>query len=224
MRKLLRPYTAVVLVALLLQSPLFAYDTELSDTALREAYFLGQRNDAKTRDFFAPYTKNLPLPKKGPYVSEIRLLTPLAQVVQISSQTTSGYSAQQARLDYQNRGDSILLVVHIQLTATYGQIDADNSAKDAAGKSKGGLTLRREDFWQDFHYGLKQKEEWIEPRSMRGEPEYGGADSYQGGGLVGAWVYIEYDAHNVQSDDAEVHVITIPDQEVSAIFDLAKLR
>ena len=221
---MLRPLLSLLLCGYLLIAPVFAYDTELSDTALREAYFLGQRNDTKTRDFFAPYSKNLPLPKKGPYVSEIRLLTPLAQVVQISSQTTSGYSAQQARLDYQNRGDSILFVVHIQLTATYGQIDADHSAKDAAGKSKGGLTLRREDFWQDFHYGLKQKEEWIEPRSMRGEPEYGGADSYQGGGLVGAWVYIEYDAHNVQSDDTEVHVITIPDQEVSATFDLAKLR
>ncbi len=65
----------------------FAYDTELSDIAVREAYFLGQRNDEKTRTFFAPYTQHLPLPKKGPYVSEIRLLTPLAQVVQASSQT-----------------------------------------------------------------------------------------------------------------------------------------
>jgi hypothetical protein len=221
---MLRPFSILLLCGCLLTAPILAYDTELSDTALREAYFLGQRNDAKTRDFFASYTKNLPLPKKGPYVSEIRLLTPLAQVVQISSQTTSGYSAQQARLDYQNHGDSILFVVHIQLTATYGQIDADNSAKDAAGKSKGGLTLRREDFWQDFHYGLKQKEEWIEPRSMRGEPEYGGAESYQSSGLVGAWVYIEYDAHNVQSDDTEVHVITVPDQEVTVTFDLAKLR
>jgi hypothetical protein len=219
---MLRVFASSLLCGCLLTAPVFAYDSELSDTAVREAYFLGQRNDAKTRDFFAQYTKNMAVPKKGPYVSEIRLLTPLAQIVQISSQTTTGYSAQQARLDYQNRGDSVLFIVHIQLTASYGQIDADNSAKDAAGKSKG-LSLRREDFWQDFHYGLKQKEEWIEPRSMRGEPEYG-TDSYRGGGLTGAWVYVEYDAHGVSSDDTEVHVITIPDQEVTATFDLAKLR
>jgi len=220
---MLRVLSRLLLGTSLLATTAFPYETELSDTAVREAYFLGQRNDQKTRNFFAKYTKNLPLSKKGPYVSEIRLLTPLAQVVQISSQTTNGYSAQQAQLDYQNRGDTLLVVVHLQLTATFGQIDADNSAKEAAGKSKSGLALRREDFWQDFHYGLKQKQEWVEPHSMRGEPEHGG-DSYQGSGLVGAWVYLEFAAKDVQSDDVEVHVFTIPEQEVTAIFDLASLR
>src|SRR5208283_1577990 len=198
----------------------FAYDTELSDIAVREAYFLGQRNDEKMRDFFVPYTKHLPPSKKGPYVSEIRLLTPLAQVVQISSQVTSGYSAQQAQLAYQQRGDTILLVVHLELTATYGQIDAQQAAEDAA--KVRGLKLRTDDFWQDFRYGIRQKEEWIEPRSIHGEAEYG--DSYQSRGLVGAWVYIEYQAQKVRSDDTEVHVLTIPHQEVITTFDLAKLR
>jgi hypothetical protein len=220
---MLPAFLSLLLSTFLLAAPVFSYQTELSDTAVREAYFLGQRNSEKTHDFFAKYTKSLPLSKTGPYVSEIRLLTPLAQVVQIASQTTNGYSAQQAYLDYQNRGDTILVVVHIELTATYGPIDANNSAKDAAGRSKGGLALRPEDFWQDFHYGLKQKEDWIRPRSMRGEAEYSG-DFSESRGLVGAWVYMEFDARNVQSDDAEVHVITIANQEVMATFDLASLR
>jgi hypothetical protein len=217
---MLRRFLSLFLSGFLLAASARAYDTELSDIAVREAYFLGQRNDEKTHAFFAPYTKQLPLPKKGPYISEIRLLTPLAQVVQISSQATSGYSAQQAYLGYQNRGDSILLVVHLELTATYGQIDANHAAQDAANVRR--LKLRPDDFWQDFRYGLKQKDDWIEPRSIHGEAEYG--NSYQGNGLVGAWVYVEYDASNVQSDDTEVHVMTIPDQEVTATFDLAKLR
>ena len=109
-----------VLLALGLALPsLRAYDTYLSDTAVREAYFLGQRNDGKTRAFFEPYTKHLPLPRSGPYVSEIHLLTPLAQVVKVSSRTTGGYSAQQAQLDYRDRGDSLLLEVHIEFTPTY---------------------------------------------------------------------------------------------------------
>ena len=197
-----------------------AYETELSDTAVREAYFLGQRNDDKMRAFFVPYTKHLPLPKKGPYVSEIRLLTPLAQVVQVSSQVTSGYSAQQAHIAFQKRGDTILLVIHLQLTGTYNEIDAEHNAQDAANKR--GLGLRRDDFWQDFQYGIKQKNLWIEPHAIRGEAEYG--DASVGSGLVGAWVYVEYNAQNVGSDATEVHVVTVPGEEVTATFDLAALR
>ncbi len=202
--------------------PLLAYDTDLSDTAVREAYFLGQRNDEKTRAFFEPYTRHLPLPKSGPYISEIHLLTPLAQVVEVSSRTTSGYSAQQAQLDYQERGDLLLLEVHIEFTPTYNQIDAVRpSGKNGAEK---GIVVRTEDFWQNFRYGIKQKEDWIDPRSMRGEPEYSRDDSYGNNGLIGAWVYLDYDAPNVPSDDTEVHVVTPDGQDVSVPFDLAKLR
>jgi hypothetical protein len=219
---MLRAFLSLLLCLCLVSSPLLAYDTELSDTAVREAYFLGQRNGEKTRSFFTAYTKHPPLPKRGPNISEIRLLTPLAQVVQISSQVTSGYSAQQATLDYKARGDSILLVVHIEFTPSYGPIDAEHSAKDVAGKK--GLKLRTEDFWQDFRYGLKQKADWIEPRAIHGEADYGGPDSFGSGGLVGAWVYIEYDAQSVGSEDTDVGVFTIDDQEVQTSFDLAKLR
>ncbi len=217
---MLRRFYTFPLYACLLAASALAYDTELSDTTVREAYFLGQRNDEKMRDFFLPYTKHLPPSKKGPHVAEIRLLTPLAQVVQISSQVTSGYSAQQAQLAYQQRGDTVLLVVHLELTATYGQIDAQHAAEDAT--KLGGLKLRKDDFWQDFRYGIRQKEEWIEPGSIHGEAEYD--YSYQGRGLVGAWVYVSYPAYKVRSDDTEVHVITIPGEEVITTFDLVKLR
>ncbi|MFI5095780.1 MAG: hypothetical protein ACHQIK_20325 [Candidatus Acidiferrales bacterium] len=203
-------------------SPLLAYDTDLSDTAVREAYFLGQRNDDKTRAFFEPYTRHLPLPKSGPYVSEIRLFTPLAQVVEVSSRTTGGYSAQQAQLDYRDRGDSLLLEVHIEFTPTYSQIDAVRpSGKNGAEK---GIVLRTEDFWQNFRYGILQREDWLEPRSMHGEPEYGRADRSGTNALIGAWVYLDYDAGNVPSDDTEFHVFTPDGQDVAVTFDLAKLH
>lgn len=219
---MLRIFLSELLCCFLLASPCPAYDTELSDTAVREAYFLGQRGGNKTRDFFVPYTKHPSRPQKGPNISEIRLLTPLAQVVQISSQVTAGYSAQQAHLDYQHRGDTVLLVVHIELTPTYGPIDAEHSANDIAGKK--GLKLRPEDFWQDFRYGIKQKADWIEPRAIHGEADFGGQDSFGSSGLVGAWVYVEYDARAVASDDTDVSVFTLDDQEIQATFDLAKLR
>ncbi len=200
-----------------------AYDTELSDTAVRNAYFLGQHRDQQTRAFFEPYIRHLPLPKSGPCISEIRLLTPLAQVVEVSQTTAGSYSAQQAQLDYRARGDSMLLEIHIEFTPTYNQIDRQRSSGNAAGEK--GLTLRTDDFWQDFRFGIKQKQDWIEPRSTHGEPQYALADGYSAsGGLIGAWVSVEYDARNVPSDDTEVHVFTPDGQDVSVKFDLDKLK
>jgi hypothetical protein len=209
--------------ALLVPLSSSAYDVELSDTAVRNAYFLGQHRDEQTRTFFAPYIRYLPLPKTGPYISEIRLLTPLAQVVEVSQITAGIYSAQQAQLDYRARGDSILLEIHIEFTPTYGQIDAQSSSGHAAGDK--GITLRTDDFWQDFRFGIKQKQDWIEPRSTHGEPHYALADGYAASGsLIGAWVWVEYDARNVPSDDTEVHVFTPDGQDVSVKFDLEKLK
>ena len=217
---MIRAIGAVFVSLTLLATALPAYETELSDTAVREAYFLGQRNDDKMRAFFLPYARHLPLPTKGPYVSEIRLLTPLAQIVQVSSHVSSGYSAQQAHIAYQKRGDTILLVVHLELTATYNAIDAERNAQDAANKR--GLALRPDDFWQDFQYGMKQKNLWIEPQAIRGEAEYG--DASVGSGLVGAWIYVEYNAQSAGSLETEVHVTTVSGEEVTAAFDLAALR
>jgi hypothetical protein len=42
--------------------------------------------------------------------------------------------------------------------------------------------------------------------------------------LIGAWVWVEYDARNVTSEDTEVHVLTPDGQDVSVKFDLDKLK
>jgi hypothetical protein len=223
MRQSLRALLSTALSLSLPSFPSFAFDLDLSDTSVREAYFLGQRRDEKMKAFFAPYSKLLPAPKKGPHISEIRFRTPLAQVVEVSSMHTTGYSAQQAALDYHARGDSLLLEVHIEFTPTYNLIEAERSSKNIAGEK--GFVLRTEDFWQDFRIGLKQKEDWIEPLSIHGEPEYTSPSSGTGSNvLIGAWVGVVYDARKVDSDSAEVSVATPDGQDVSASFDLLRLR
>lgn len=77
----------------------------LSDEAVREAYFLGQRNDEKTARFLETYRRHLPMTESGLYVSEIELFTPYAETVDLSRQRTFGYSAQQAAREYCDRGD-----------------------------------------------------------------------------------------------------------------------
>ena len=45
LRSSARPMAAILIAATLLTPPTFAFDTPLSDQAVREAYFLGQRHD-----------------------------------------------------------------------------------------------------------------------------------------------------------------------------------
>jgi hypothetical protein len=88
------PCLALLTAALLLVPPSFAFDTPLSDQAVREAYFLGQRHDGSMADLLNKYTKFLPAPKTGPDIASVTVFTPFALLVQQSSQHTSGYSAQ----------------------------------------------------------------------------------------------------------------------------------
>ena len=205
----------------LISQALLAYDAPLESRSVREGYFLGQRNDEKLAKFLASYQKHLPLPEKGPYISEIELLTPYAQVVDVSRQRTAGYSAQQAEEDYKKRGDTILVHVRIELTPTYGEVGSSPPTKDSGAKR--GVTLRPEDFWKDFQFRLSQGGETIEPLNIYGEPIFslsrGGS-----GGLAGAQVWVEYDARDVGSSEAVAEVVAPDGLKIAAKFDLAKLR
>jgi len=109
-----------VTTALLVLPPAFAYETPLTDKTVREAYFLGQHHDASTQSALKPYVHILPAPPKGPHISEIRLFTPYAQVVEASNAQSAGYSAQQAAADYHSHADTIVVRFHIEFTPSYG--------------------------------------------------------------------------------------------------------
>jgi hypothetical protein len=210
-----RKLAAVAISAVLLCQPLFAFQIPLSENAVREAYFLGQRNDQKTADLFKLYTVSLPLPNKGPHVSEIRLLTPYAQVVSNSAQHSVGYSAQQAAADYHGRGDTILVQVHIEFTVTFNYEDAVRLAADTAGELN--RHLDPEDFWRGFLYDVRQDEKSLQPSNVFADP------IYSDGLLRGTVVSLEYDATRFQSQPAQVQVTNPTGQKVAADFDLEKL-
>lgn len=77
--RLLNSLLASSVVFLLLATPLFSMDYPLSETAARAAYFLGQRRDIG--EFISRYSKHLPAPKIGPYISDVTFFTPYAQLV-----------------------------------------------------------------------------------------------------------------------------------------------
>ena len=75
---LLGTFASFALIAL----PALAYQYPLSSVEIRDAFFLGIRNDDLTAALFAKYTRTLPAPETGPYVAEIDLDTPYLQVAQ----------------------------------------------------------------------------------------------------------------------------------------------
>jgi len=209
-----------VTTALLVLPPAFAYESPLTDKTVREAYFLGQHHDASTQSALKPYQHHLPVPKSGPYISEIRVMTPFAQVVEASNAQAAGYSAQQAAANYHSHADTIVVRFHIEFTPSYGYIESDRDRADLAAEK--GISLRSEDFWQAFNTGLSQNDQWIEPLSRDGEPIY--SHSEYGGQMIGAYIWVTYDAHDVSSDEAIAEIFTPDGQHVTSTFDLSALR
>jgi hypothetical protein len=213
-----RRAASLLAAALFVTAPGFSFDLPLSSESVREAYFLGQRNDSKMTQALAPYTKRLALPERGPYISEIKLFTPYAQIIDISRQQSGHYNAQQAQQDYRDRGDTLLVFVRIEFTATYCYPQAVASANRVAREE--GISLQPQDFWKDFRLGLSQDRGWIEPTSVLAEALYNRGES----GLGGAVVWLEFDARDVASTEASVEVDTPDGQHVAVRFDLSRLR
>jgi hypothetical protein len=205
--------SVVLLLSLYLASPpVSSFETSLSDEAVREAYFLGQRRDEKTALFLETYRRYLPLPKLGPHVHMVEVFTPFAEAVDVSRKHVGSYSAQQARLDYCVRGDSLYIGVHIRYTATYGPGFP--------------YSPKQPDSWSDFRVRLTQDAKLIEPRSVKYEATRIGTGGGKGDGSrpTGFIVWQEYDASNLSSADVAVEIDTPDGQQVTATFDLSRLR
>src|ERR1700719_3397302 len=79
--------TKAIAMALCILSPAAnAYDKQLDVRAIHEAYILGQRNDKSTGDFLAPYLTEITEPQNDVHIAQIELLTPYAQIVDVSRQ------------------------------------------------------------------------------------------------------------------------------------------
>jgi hypothetical protein len=219
MRPHVRPFLALLTGALLLVPPCFAFNTPLSDQAVREAYFLGQRRDESMTAFLNKYTKLLPMPKSGPHISAVTFLTPFALLVEYSSRQT-GYSAQRAALDHKAHDEMVEIQIEILLTPTYGAILTPPTHSRAG--SPNGIQLRSPEFWRAFKYRIYDGEEEITTDDITGEPQY---QCSEGGCLLGgATVYVRFPATAFTSDSATMEITPREGDAVSAQFDLSSLR
>src|SRR5260221_14713159 len=122
LRRHTAPLCACRFVVLCVSLPASPFYTPLSDQAIREAYFLGQRHDGTYPSILGKYIKNLPPPKSGPYISSVTFLTPFIQLVEYSDGYIGNYSAQKALHDHRGQEEFVLIFVEIQLTDSYGRL------------------------------------------------------------------------------------------------------
>lgn len=215
-----RPVLSLVLSSLLVSSSTFAYSSPLSDEAIREAYFLGQRHDGSFARLLDKYSKLLPPPKSGPHIASVTFLTPFAQLVQFSENYVGSYSAQQAALDHRGQEEIVEISVEILLTPSYGQfISAPTGSRSG---SPQGYRLRSYDFWRDFQVQVFEGDEERVPRRFAGQ-----ANSFCsefGCTLTGATLHLEFPASAFTSDNVIVQVVPPEGPEVSVDFDPTALR
>jgi hypothetical protein len=196
-----------------------AFDTSLSDTAVREAYFLGQRHDESLTRFLDKYAKHLPMPTTGPYVSSVTLFTPYALAVLQSSQHPYGYSAQQAELAHRDRKETVQAFIEIQLTDSYPSMVPDPASRS----TNAGWVLRSPDFWSDFQIQFFDKDQRIRTLTSTGHPNY--FCSEDGGCILsGATLQFEFLAEDFASDDVSVQIDPPEGESLMLDFDLGSVR
>jgi hypothetical protein len=216
----LRP-NAVALTSLLLLAPSSsAFDSPLSDTAVREAYFLGQRHDDSLPKLLDKYIQYLQAPKAGPYIQSVSFLTPYVLTALFSSQQVSIYSAQQAQLDHLKNPEVVRVTVQILLTDSYGAYVAAPTGPDA--HSPKGFSVRPSDFWSDFRLRVFQKDELVIPTKASGEPAYRCDDTSCV--LSGATLAFEYPAAAFTDASATIQIDPPEGDPVVVDFDLTSFR
>lgn len=209
--------------------PSAAFDTPLSDTAVRQAYFMGQRHDESLARFLDKYVKHLPAPKTGPYISSVTFFTPYALLAQLSSQQLYGYSAQQAELAHRRMVETVQIVVEIQLTDAYPAFMPNPSVQTTG--TPWDYIPRSSNFWQDFQIHVISDKKTLAPIKHSGESNYICGDSTvqpialgEYCTLVGASVQLEFPADAFAPGEATIQVDPPEGDQVAVDFDLSSFR
>ncbi len=217
---LLRSLSCLLAICLAWVLPCSALDTPLSDTAVRQAYFMGQRHDESLAHFLDQYTKHLAPPKTGPYISSVSFLTPYALLTKLSDRQAYGYSAQQAELDHRKLVETVKITVEIQLTDTYSIVMRNPGARTTGTPSE--FLLRPSDFWRDFQVQVFDGDKPLTPFIYTGYPNLFCGDTECT--LVGATIKLEFLAESFPSDRARISIDPPEGDPVSVDFDLASMR
>jgi hypothetical protein len=212
---------AVSLASILILAPFSgAFDSPLSDTAVREAYFLGQHHDVMFAEFLRKYVIDLPEPKSGPHIASVSFFTPYALTALNSNQQSFSYSAQQAQIDHLRQPEFVRVVVQIWFTPSYGEFIAH--PVDSRSNSPKGVELRSYDFWRQFRVRVFQKDRFTVPLNAHGEPNINCGEDWCD--LTGATLTFEFPADAFTETSATIQIDPPEGDPVAVDFDLTAFR
>jgi hypothetical protein len=217
----LRSLLCVLGSILLLPLASWSFDSALSDTAVREAYFIGQRHDESFADLMSKYVKPLPEPKSGPNIHSVAFYTPFALMVLHSSEQTYGYSAQQAVLDHKALGDAVKVVVDILVSDSY-QRDIALPSSGPNNRSSVGFIPPPLDFWKTIKVEVTSGDQPVPALSSLGQPQF--SCSEYTCILIGATITLEFEAGAFPADSATVRIDPPGGDQILLNFDLTRLR
>jgi hypothetical protein len=200
--------------------PLLAFQTPLSEEALREAYFLGQRHDESVTSALEKYSQYFPIPDHGPQIASVTYLTPFAQAILASSNHIGNYSAQQAQTAHRGLRETVEIQVAIRFPDSYPALIP--SLLPASRGSQPRLVPRSYDFWRDFAVTVFDGDQPMEPSSQEGRPDYN-CTRYSCF-LIGATVLLDFAADAFESQDVTVQVDPPEGQQFVTGLDLSRLR
>jgi len=211
-RKLFVGLLCLALVALV-SVEVAAYSHPLSETKVRDAYFLGT-DSARSAQFLSDYVHNFqPNNPGGPYVAQIEIRTPYAQVVAKSRQQSIGYSAQQAEEDYKQTGD--LVQVRVEILYPVTQPLPVQPAPACAGVQRMNDALA---CFSDFSFRFAQSKS-LSPVTTYGTPIY----SVGQGSFIGGDLWFVFPAAAVASVPLRVMVTRSGVRRATSSFDLSTL-
>ena len=212
---LLGTFVILMLIAL----PALAYQYPLSSIDIRDAFFIGNRNDDLTAALFAKYSRTLPAPETGAHVARIELDTPYLQIAR-RAKGALNYDSLDAVQEFQDKPMVFRVRVEFYFTATYMPLPVTHTE---------GIPLETPsypDFWNDFKVRLIQDKE-VRPKSTGGAAIFPmwGADGYgPPPSPIGGRIDVDFDPAKIDTADATVEVLTPDGQDVIAPFDLSRLQ
>jgi len=210
----------ILLATLLLIPTLAAFDTPLSEEAVREAYFLGQRHDESISKALEKYTQWFPIPDSGPQIASVTCLTPFAQAIILSSNHAGNYSAQQAQIDHRHQPETVQVQVAIRFTDTYPALIASGSTSTR--NHPPSLISRPSDFWRDFSVSVYDGDKLLDPSDSQGRPDFTCSDA--GCVLIGATILLDFPAAAFAKQDATVQIDPPEGDQLVTTFDLSQVR
>jgi hypothetical protein len=183
-------------MSLALALPANAYDVPISESSIRDAYFLGRRVGGLNIEFISRYAAAIPELKQGNCTSDLRIETPFLQIAKYSSEPPN-YSAQDAVQEFYGKHMSFRLFLDI----CYETEAPPDSVT----------------------YKIIQNKKILDPLSATSTP-YSEATEYGFLPPNGEQIALEFTASKIDSSDLTIIIDTPDGQHAEATFDLQSIR